>query len=273
VGLVAYGAVPSVLENELESMKGLFPRPLLFALSVWFILTASHSKAQESERAGLGFEARGMLIPSQHAKLASRTKGVIAGIRREGDTVNKGDPVLELESEVEGLQLQQQNHILELRAFEREASDELASKSVISKTEVEEKRVNYEVARVQLELAGHLLEMRKVLAPFDGVVAERLRERGEAVDEFTPVITLVNLELLYLEVFLPAARIREVKKGQAVVVTVPDLPGRKFAGEVSEVSPSANPASGEFKVRVLVPNRQGELVAGTPAVASFGGGA
>lgn len=254
-------------------MKGLFPRPLLFALSVWFILTASHSKAQESERAGLGFEARGMLIPSQHAKLASRTKGVIAGIRREGDTVNKGDPVLELESEVEGLQLQQQNHILELRAFEREASDELASKSVISKTEVEEKRVNYEVARVQLELAGHLLEMRKVLAPFDGVVAERLRERGEAVDEFTPVITLVNLELLYLEVFLPAARIREVKKGQAVVVTVPDLPGRKFAGEVSEVSPSANPASGEFKVRVLVPNRQGELVAGTPAVASFGGGA
>ena len=273
MGLVAYGAVPSVLENELESMKGLFARPLLFALSFWVVLPGSHLRGQDSERAKTGFEARGMLIPSQHAKLASRTKGVIAGIRREGDKVSKGDPVLELESDVEGLQLQQQKHILELRAFERGASDELASKSVISKTEVEEKRVNYEVARVQLELAGHLFEMRKVLAPFDGVVAERLRERGEAVDEFTPVITLVNLELLYLEVFLPAAYIREIKKGQAVVVTVPDLPGRKFTGEVAEVSPAANPASGEFKVRVLVPNPQGELVAGTPAVASFGGGA
>ena len=219
------------------------------------------------------FSVEGLLLPSAQAKLASRAKGVIEQIKREGDAVKAGETVMLLESEMESLQRDQQKHILELRAFERNASDELAEKSVISKTEVEEKRVNHEVAKMQLELAGRLLEMRKVVAPFDGVVSERLRERGEAVDEFTPVITLVNLNELYLEVFLPAVRLRQVKVGAPVKVSVADLPGREFPGSVAEVSPGVNPASGEFKVRVRVSNPGGDLVAGTPATAVFGPGA
>lgn len=227
--------------------------------------------AQEAPSVPPGaFEARGLLVPCEHAKLASRSKGVIEEIKREGDVVKKGEVVMVLESDIESLQQQQQKHILDLRAFERNASDELSSKSVISKTEVEEKRVNHEVAKVQLELAGRLLEMRKVLAPFDGVVTERLRERGEAVDEFTPVIALVNLGRLYLEVFLPAARIRDVRIGDSVKVTVEDLPGRTFTGKIDEFAPAVNPASGDFKVRVLVENANGELVSGTSAVAVFG---
>lgn len=218
------------------------------------------------------FEAKGLLVPCEHARLASRAKGVIEIIKREGDTIRKGEAVMELESEMERLQLQQQRHILDLRTFEREASDELSSKSVISKTEVEEKRVNHEVAKVQLAQAERLLAMRQVIAPFDGVVTERLRERGEAVDEFTPVISLVNLGRLYLEVFLPASRIREVKLGEEVTIATEDLPQRSFTGRVAELAPAVNAASGDFKVRILVENPRGEIVSGTAAVAVFGGG-
>lgn len=229
---------------------------------------AGPARAVETQDAS--FSVEGLLLPSAQAKLASRAKGVIEEIKREGEAVKAGDTVMLLESDMERLQHDQQRHILDLRSFERAASDELSEKSVISKTEVEEKRVNHEVAKVQLELAGRLLDMRKVVAPFDGVVSERLRERGEAVDEFTPVITLVNLNELYLEVFLPAARLRQVEVGMPVKVSVVDLPGQEFAGAVAEVSPGVNPASGEFKVRVRVPNPRGELVAGTPATAVFG---
>jgi len=215
------------------------------------------------------FSVEGLLLPSAQARLASRSKGVIEVVKREGDRVAKGEAVMRLESEMELLQRDQQKHVLDLRAFERNASDELSSKSVISKTEVEEKRVNHEIAKVQLRQSEMLLEMRQVRAPFDGVVSERLREQGEAVDEFTPVITLVNLERLYLEVFLPAVRLRQVRLGDRVGVTAPDLPGREFAGVVAEVSPAVNAASGEFKVRILIPNEAGELVAGTTAVALF----
>lgn len=245
----------------------------IFLLGFLLAVVSGAASAQVSEAQDESFSVEGLLLPSAQAKLASRAKGVIEQIKREGDAVKAGETVMLLESEMERLQHDQQRHILDLRSFERAASDELAQKSVISKTEVEEKRVNHEVAKVQLELAGRLLEMRKVVAPFDGVVSERLRERGEAVDEFTPVITLVNLKDLNLEVFLPAVRLRQVKVGAPVKVSVADLPAQEFGGVVAEVSPGVNPASGEFKVRVRVSNPDGRLVAGTPATAVFRPGA
>jgi membrane fusion protein (multidrug efflux system) len=254
------------LEDELEPVR-------IAGIFCALIAMLSLGPALAVEAGNEPFSVEGLLLPSAQAKLASRAKGVIEEIKREGDAVKAGDTVMQLESEMERLQHDQQRHILDLRSFERAASDELSEKSVISKTEVEEKRVNHEVAKVQLELAGRLLDMRKVVAPFDGVVSERLRERGEAVDEFTPVVTLVNLSELYLEVFLPAARLRQVKVGTPVKISVTELPGREFSGSVAEVSPGVNPASGEFKVRVRVPNPRGELVAGTPATAVFVPGA
>lgn len=265
MGLATVGPLPPLLEDELEPVN----IPALFCLLL-VLCSAYPLRAGESQ--GEPFSVEGVLLPSAQAKLASRSKGVIEEIKREGDAVKAGEVVMLLESDMERLQQDQQRHILDLRSFERAASDELSQKSVISKTEVEEKRVNHEVAKVQLEQAGRLLEMRKVVAPFDGVVSERLRERGEAVDEFTPVITLVNLNELYLEIFLPAARLRQVKLGLPVKVTVTDLPGQEFAGAIAEVSPGVNPASGDFKVRVRVANPTGDLVAGTAATAVFGPG-
>lgn len=260
--MVASAALRTILEDELEPVT----KPVFF----FACLIAAGLCVAEDNPGSAGFTAEGILIPSAQARLASRAKGVIEEIKREGARVRAGDIVMRLESGMESLQLDQQKHILDLRTFERNASDELSSKSVISQTEVEEKRVNYEVAKVQIEQARQLLEMRKVLAPFDGVVAERLRERGEAVDEFTPVIHLVNLEQLYLEVFLPAERISQVKAGDRVLVRPSNLPGREFSGSIAELSPSVNPASGDFKVRILMPNAEGLLVAGTAALASFG---
>ena len=214
-------------------------------------------------------DVKGLLVPYEQARMASRAQGVIGKIKDEGDVVKKGDIVMELENEMETLQVEQQRHILALRTFEWKSAEELRKKNVVSQTEGEEKRMNLEVAKVQLAQAERLLERRKVAAPFDGVVTEQLREVGEAVDEFTPVLILADINRLYLEVFLPAAHIREIKEGQAVTVKVPDLPDRVFEGRVEKLSSVVNAASGEFKVRVIIPNGDRVLVAGTYAMASF----
>ncbi len=213
------------------------------------------------------FEGRGLLVPYQQARLASRANGVIESIKREGETVREGEAVMLLESEIEKLQVAQQKHILALRQFEWEAGNELNRKKVISQTEVQEKHVNHEVAKVQLAQSEQLLERRKVLAPFDGAVAERLRETGEAVDEFVPILLLVNLKNLYLEVFLPGPLIHKVAIDDPVEVVAEDLEGRTFAGKIAQISPTVNPASGEFKVRILIPNEESEMVAGAYAKA------
>jgi membrane fusion protein (multidrug efflux system) len=214
-------------------------------------------------------ECKGLIVPREQARMASRSQGVIGMIKDEGDVVKKGDVVMELENEMERLQVEQARHVLALRDFEWKSAEALRKKNVVSQTEGEEKRIALEVAKVQLAQAEQLLARRKVPAPFDGAVTERMREVGEAVDEFVPVLMLVHLDTMYLELFLPATRFRQIKEGQPVTVQAPDLPGRTFNGKVEKLSSVVNAASGEFKVRVAIPNPDHALVAGTYATAKI----
>jgi membrane fusion protein, multidrug efflux system len=214
-------------------------------------------------------ECKGLIVPQQQARIASRAQGVIAMIKDEGEVVKKGDAIMELENEMEQLQVEQAKHVLELREFEWKSVETLRAKEAVSKTEGEEKRIALQVAKSQLAQAEQLLARRRVLAPFDGAVSERMREVGEAVDEFIPVLVFVHLDTVYLDVYLPAARFQQLKEGQAVSVLTPDLPGRTFAGKVEKLASVVNAASGEFRVRVAIPNPGHALVAGTYATAKI----
>lgn len=230
---------------------------------------ASAAAQNEGTATGQVIVCKGLLVPYTQARMASRSQGVIESIRDEGEFVKAGEVVMKLESGMEELQVAQQEHILALRDFEWKSADELRRKNVVSATEGEEKRITLEVAKVQLAQARELLSRRTVVAPFDGVVAEQLREVGEAVDEFVPVLVLVDVNTLALEVFLPASRLREIREGQPVTVRIPGEAEKSFQGRVDKVAPVVNAASGDFKVRIVIPNKEGDLVAGTPATAEI----
>jgi len=58
------------------------------------------------------------------------------------------------------------------------------------------------------------------------------------------------------------ASIRDVRPGQPTSVTVDAYFGRKFAGQVVEVLPSADVKSRMFSVKIRIPNPTGELKEG-----------
>ena len=213
----------------------------------------------------VGFEVDGLLVPVEQARIASRARGLIAKVASEGERVSKGQPLLELEKRMEELQIAQQRQLVELRTLEWDSHRELLEKKVVGKNEAEQRRVGLEIARSQLAQTEHLLEQRSVLAPFDGVVVEQLRHVGEAVEEFTPVVHFVNPTILHLEVFLPASQAPRLREGQRVVVKAGDT----LEGTIEKLTGTVNAASGEFKVRIRVPNADGRLLPGTTATAVF----
>jgi membrane fusion protein, multidrug efflux system len=207
-------------------------------------------------------EAQGQLKPFREVRLASRAQGVIREIKEEGSEVNEGDTVMQLEDNLERLQVQQQQDILNMRAFEGKMGETLNKSEAISKQEAMEKSVNHEVAKIQLSQAVELLDRRRVVAPFHGFVTERLRGVGEAVDEFIPVLTMVDLSQLYFEAYIPANQVRFVDEGQPVEIRIDNFPEKIFHGIVALKSPVVNPASLEFKVKILVNNADLQLSSG-----------
>jgi HlyD family secretion protein len=101
-------------------------------------------------------------------------------------------------------------------------------------------------------------------SPVLGRVLYRLAEPGEVLDAGGKALTLVNLEDVYMEIFLPAAEAAAVKVGAEGRLTVDYQPGQSAVGYVSFVSPEAQFTPKEvetksereklvFRVKIQVP--------------------
>jgi HlyD family secretion protein len=103
-------------------------------------------------------------------------------------------------------------------------------------------------------------------SPVTGRVLYRLAELGEVVAAGGKVLTLTNLNDVYMEIFLPSAQAARIKNGAEARLTIDALPGVAVAGYVSFVSPEAQftPKQVEtksereklmFRVKVRVPEK------------------
>lgn len=134
------------------------------------------------------------------------------------------------------------------------------------------------VATADSQIAASEAEVRRIAAQIDdsalfaptpGRVLYRLAEPGEVVGSGDPILTLLSLENVYMEVFLPAADAGLLPIGAEARIVLDALPEYAIPAFVSFVSPEAQftPKQVEtlsereqlvFRVRVRIPK---ELIA------------
>jgi HlyD family secretion protein len=106
----------------------------------------------------------------------------------------------------------------------------------LKQKEVNNAAMTLEKMRQALDSAKADLEDSKVYAPINGVVVSKVVEPGEVVAGGTPLVTLVDMDALYLRVFLSTAKSGKLKIGNPVKVKPDALPGDEFEGYVYQVS-------------------------------------
>jgi HlyD family secretion protein len=116
----------------------------------------------------------------------------------------------------------------------------------------------------------------EVVAPIDGTVATRSAEPGEVVAAGTTLVTLVNLNTVYLRGFIPEGEIGRVRTGQTARVYLDSAPDRPLEEIVSRIDPEASftPENTYFKddrvkqvvgVKLQLKNGAGYAKPGMPA--------
>jgi HlyD family secretion protein len=98
---------------------------------------------------------------------------------------------------------------------------------------------NVEVARKNAATIQTRIDDATLRSPVTGRVLYRLAEPGEVLGPGGKALTLVNLDDIYMEIFLPSEQAAAVKVGAEGRVTVDYLPNRAVPGQVSFVSPEA----------------------------------
>jgi HlyD family secretion protein len=78
-----------------------------------------------------------------------------------------------------------------------------------------------------------------VRAPFSGTVVTRAAEPGEVINTGTAIITLLDLNKIYLRGFVPEGQIGEVKVGQSARIYLDSNPKQPVDATVSRIDPQA----------------------------------
>jgi|GEM_PF-1448665 len=96
--------------------------------------------------------------------------------------------------------------------------------------------LDVKTAELNYEKARHDIEDAKLVAPFDGYVNNITIKEGDRIDLGSSTMTLVNQEILEIDVIVDEIDALKVKPGQKAIITFDALPSREFSGEVKSIS-------------------------------------
>jgi HlyD family secretion protein len=137
-------------------------------------------------------------------------------------------------------------------------------------------KANIHNAEQVLEMGNIVLGYTTLKAPFDGVILVRQAEIGEIMAPGTPVVTLADLDHVWLRAYINEPDLGKIRLGQSAQVTTDTYPGKVYQGRVSLIAQNAEftPKSVEthaervtlvYRVRIDIDNPSHELVPGMPA--------
>ena len=205
---------------------------------------------------------------------------------REGDTVEKGAPLVrmrtttfEIRLQVAEAQHKEAEARMKLAERNRERARELFASKVISQQQLDDASFEFtawqgRVEQLAATITGVKLDIGRctIRAPFAGVVVRERTEVGEWLGEGDPVMEMMSLNELEIRVEVPERYFRLLHVGGRATVTFESLPGVEVAGAISALIPRADPLARTFPVKVRIPNREGRIGAGMLAQVSLAGG-
>ena len=214
----------------------------------------------------------GTVRACQRSKLSLTSGGTVAALHvQNGDRVTQGQLLMSMwdqDQQARLLQAEAQLKVAELAKAERcDASDRaareakraqgMAKQKLLSEEALDQALTNAEltrhscqradaeisVANAQLALQQALLSQTRLLAPFDGVVAEINGEVGEFVTPSPPgiitppAVDLIADHCLYVRAPIDEVDAAGIRVGMPVNITLDAYRGRQFAATVSRIAP------------------------------------
>ena len=134
-------------------------------------------------------------------------------------------------------------------------------------------QANVAAQQAQLDVLHQQKAYQRVIAPFDGIVTQRNIDIGSLVQadavNGTFMFTIQQSSVIRTQVFVPQDAVVGVRPGIKAVITVPELPGRRFTGTVTRIADALQPGTRTLLAEIDIANPDGALQPGTYCMAEL----
>ncbi|GHT92872.1 hemolysin D [Spirochaetia bacterium] len=119
--------------------------------------------------------------------------------------------------------------------------------------ELETAEANLRNAEKTLDSAKRLIEELSIRSSVSGVMGALYFENGEYVPQNEKIATVMDTSRVYALFYIQEQDISNFQQGTPLRIEIPSLK-KNFAARIDEISPMADPQSGNFSVKAEIPN-------------------
>ena len=199
--------------------------------------------------------AVGTVLADASAVLRAEVPGQIIGLHfDDGQQVSRGDRLFSIEATVLEAEVNEARATVEQAEAAYVRAKELIDDKLISDTDFDTARANYNVGVARLKSSEARLSKTVIRAPFDGFVGLRRINIGDYATIGQEMVDVVRLDPLRVEFSVPETLLAQLKPGQDVEVSVGAYRDDIFGGTITAVAPQIDVAGHSVTLRARLPN-------------------
>jgi multidrug efflux system membrane fusion protein len=207
---------------------------------------------------------RGLTLPNRRVRVTAETEGLVTSEPpRKGEKVARGDLLCRIDPGARAAALKEARARLEEARIEADAAERLADKGFSPETTRATRRAALEAAQARVEQIELDIARLEIQAPFAGTLEDDAAELGTRLGVGDTCATVVDLSSIKVSGYVSELDVERIETGQRAEVRL--VTDETVEGEISYISPVADPDTRTFEVEVTLPNPDGHLRAGMTA--------
>ena len=225
-------------------------------------VTVSTVKAGEQDWQP-SLDAVGSLRAANGADLATEVAGLVTEVHlKSGQDVKKGQLLVQLRDGDEVAQLQQLQANARLAKLTLDRARRQLAAQAISQADFDTAQANYQARQAAVAQQQVVIAKKQLRAPFDGRAGIITISPGDYLAAGTQVVTVQQLDPLFVDFNVPQGQLARLKVGQTVRLRLDAWPGRTFSGRLSAINPKVDASTRNVRVEATVPNHDKTLTPG-----------
>lgn len=215
------------------------------------------------ERWTPGLYAIGSARAFQGIDISSQLSGTISAVHiGSGQDVKRGAPLFDLDTTVEQADLASSLATLKNAEVALQRQQTLMTGGNTAKANLDSALAARDQAAAAVQRVKALIAQKTVVAPFAGRLGIRKLDLGQYAAAGTSLITLQQLDPIFVDFPLPEQNLGQLKRGQIVEVKVDAYPEVTFRGKIDLIDARVAAESRSVMIRALFENPDYRLLPG-----------